>query len=194
MVMALKAAKTAGLTVEQSMFDGAINWFDRATNTAGKCGYMRPGDDGSTIKGVNEHFAKQPSMTAVSVLCRILSGQSRRDPKVTKGVDILMANVPKWNKPKNDEVDMYYWYWATNAMFQYGGKNWHKWNKAMKKALLDTQRVGGCTDGSWDPVGKWGMVGGRVYATAINCLTLETYYRYQRARPGKAETEEKSGK
>jgi len=117
----------------------------------------------------------------VSVLCRILCGQKRTDPKVTKGVDILMANLPKWNKPKNNKVDMYYWYWGTRAMFQYGGKNWQKWNAAMKKALLDTQRVGGCADGSWDPVGKWGMVGGRVYATAINCLTLEIYYRYKRA-------------
>jgi hypothetical protein len=25
---------------------------------------------------------------------------------------------------------------------------------------------------------RWGAVGGRVYATAINALTLETFYRY----------------
>jgi hypothetical protein len=184
MVLALKAAKTAGLTVEQSMFDGAINWFDRATNTAGKCGYMRPGDDGSVIRNVNEHFAKLPTMTGVSVICRIFCGQKRQDPKVLRGVDVLMSHLPNWNKPKNDKVDMYYWYYATYAMFQYGGQKWHKWNTEMKKALLDTQRVGGCADGSWDPVGKWGMVGGRVYATAINCLTLEIYYRYARANPG----------
>ncbi len=185
MVMALKAAKTAGLHVDRSMFDGAINWFDRATNTAGKCGYMRPGDDGSVIRGVNEHYAKLPTMTAVSVICRIFCGQSRSNPKVLKGVDILMANLPDYNKPRNDKVDFYYWYYGTYAMFQFGGQNWHKWNSAMKKALLDTQRVGGCADGSWDPVGKWGMIGGRVYATAINSLTLEIYYRYARAHPGR---------
>jgi len=185
MVLALKAAKTAGLSVDKSMFDGAINWFDRATNTAGKCGYMRPGDDGSVIRGVNEHHAKLPTMTGVAVICRIFCGQKRQDSKILRGVDILMSNLPNWNKPKNDKVDMYYWYYATYAMFQYGGQNWHKWNTAMKKALLDTQRVGGCADGSWDPVGKWGMVGGRVYATAINALTLEIYYRYARANPGK---------
>ena len=39
-----------------------------------------------------------------------------------------------------------------------------------------------CEDGSWDPaVDKWGSIGGRVYATAINVLTLEVYYRYPRA-------------
>jgi hypothetical protein len=34
------------------------------------------------------------------------------------------------------------------------------------------QRQGGCGEGSWDPVDKWGSEGGRVYATAINVLTL----------------------
>jgi hypothetical protein len=183
-VMALKAAKTAGLNVDQSMFDGAINWFDRVTDSSGKAGYMRPGDDGSVIRGVNEHYAKLPTMTAAAVLCRIFCGQSRRDPKILKGVDILMANLPEWNKPRNTKVDFYYWYYGSYAMFQYGGQNWHKWNAAMKKALLNNQRVGGCADGSWDPVGKWGMVGGRVYAMALNSLTLEIYYRYARATPG----------
>ncbi len=185
MVMALKAAKAARLNVEQSMFDGAVNWFDRVTDGAGKTGYMRPGDDGSVIRGVNEHYAKLPTMTAVAVLCRIFCGQSRRDPQILKGVDILMANLPRWNKPSNTTVDMYYWYYGTYAMFQYGGTNWHRWNEAMKRALLNNQRVGGCADGSWDPVGKWGKIGGRVYATAINTLTLEIYYRYSRAARGK---------
>ena len=36
----------------------------------------------------------------------------------------------------------------------------------------------GCANGSWDPVDRWGFEGGRVYATAINALTLEVYYRY----------------
>ncbi len=182
MVLALNAAKSAGLHVPDSVFQGARNWFDRATNTAGKCGYMRPGDDGSVIRGVNMHYAKLPTMTGVSVLCRILSGQKRQDAKILRGVDILMSNLPDWNKPKNDKVDMYYWYYATYAMFQYGGEKWDKWNKAMKKALVGTQRKGGCPDGSWDPVSKWGMVGGRVYSTAINCLTLEVYYRYARKK------------
>ncbi len=194
MVLALKAAKAARLDVDAAMFQGAINWFDRATNTAGKTGYMRPGDNGSVIRGVNDRYAKLPTMTGVGVICRIFCGQSRRDPKITKGVDILMQNLPTWNKPKNDKVDMYYWYYATYAMFQYGGKKWHTWNEAMKNALLSTQRQGGCADGSWDPVGKWGMVGGRVYSTAINALTLEIYYRYARANPGPHMTRDMWGK
>jgi hypothetical protein len=50
----------------------------------------------------------------------------------------------------------------------------------MKNALVPTQKREGCENGSWDPIGAWGTAGGRVYATAINCLSLEIYYRYGR--------------
>ena len=42
----------------------------------------------------------------------------------------------------------------------------------------------GCPRGSWDPDGRWGHEGGRIYATALAVLTLEVYYRY--ANPGDA--------
>ncbi len=51
----------------------------------------------------------------------------------------------------------------------------------MKAALLPNQKLAkhGCENGSWDPSeDRWGFEGGRVYATAMNCLTLEVYYRY----------------
>ena len=54
----------------------------------------------------------------------------------------------------------------------------------MQKSLLGTQRVGGDEDGSWDPIGEWGIAGGRVYATAIGAMTLEVYYRFRRAQEG----------
>ena len=63
------------------------------------------------------------------------------------------------------------------------GRHWRSWNEALKRALVPTQsrRADGCADGSWDPaVDRWGFAGGRVYATAINVLTLEVFYRYER--------------
>ena len=81
---------------------------------------------------------------------------------------------------KLNHVDFYYWYYATLAMFQMGGDFWRQWNKSMKVALVDHQRTGGDENGSWDPIDAWGFAGGRVYATAINVLSLEIYYRYAR--------------
>jgi len=185
MILALKGAKSAGINVPANVWDGAIKWFDRCTDpTTGRVGYQKPGDLGSVIRGVNEQYEKLPTMTSVAIICRIFCGQSRSDPVVKKSVDFLMKFLPTWDT-KGTKVDMYYWYYGTYAMFQYGGQPWKDWNAAMKKALLETQRRMGCADGSWDPIGKWGMVGGRVYSTAINALTLEIYYRYARAMIGK---------
>ena len=60
---------------------------------------------------------------------------------------------------------------------------WKTWNRAMVDALVDHQNTDGDKEGSWEPVGRWCCKGGRVYATAINALTLETYYRYRSASP-----------
>ncbi len=74
---------------------------------------------------------------------------------------------------------IYYWYYATIAMFQVGGKAWETWNSALTKTLLVHQRRGGCLEGSWDPPDNfWGQVGGRLYSTTLNILNLEIYYRY----------------
>jgi hypothetical protein len=52
----------------------------------------------------------------------------------------------------------------------------------MVHALTPNQKrsgTDGCQVGSWDPsVERWGFEGGRVYATAMNALTLETPSRY----------------
>ena len=42
------------------------------------------------------------------------------------------------------------------------------------------QRDDGNYAGSWDPDSQWGRDGGRVYATALGALTLESYYAYTR--------------
>jgi hypothetical protein len=92
-----------------------------------------------------------------------------------------VQDLPQW---KPNKIDFYYWYYASLALFQYDGPDgpyWKKWNEPMKNALVPNQRSkkDGCPDGSWDPeTERWGFEGGRVYATAINALTLEVYYRY----------------
>ena len=89
---------------------------------------------------------------------------------------------PKWN-PNDGSIDMYYWYYATLAMYQVGGAEWKTWNEALKTAMVDNQRKDTtyCMyKGSWDPIGPWGPDGGRVYSTAILAMCLEVYYRYDK--------------
>jgi hypothetical protein len=181
-VLALKAAKTAGIQVPEGAFEGAKTWFARATDSEGNVGYETPGG-GSSFLGPNDgKYDLTPCMTAVSVICRIFTGERRSEDAIRKGAQILGQNMPSWSDPNNfRKVNFYYWYYGTYAMFQVGGDKWKEWNKAMQAALLPHNRQGGCEDGSWDPVDEWCLAGGRVYATAINALTLEIYYRYERA-------------
>jgi hypothetical protein len=210
MVLALKTVKSCRLLglvsrpTEDELdraFRGALTWFDNVTSKeTGITGYRAPGDPGSMLTELSKRpggypFSKELScMTAVSVLCRLFGGESRTKDDIKRGVGVLLKHTPKWQLQKGkvtSTINMYYWYYATLAMFQFGGGFWKEWNKDMQEALLGTQRryddtkEGGCEDGSWDPIDEWSLAGGRVYTTAIGALTLEVYYRYERATEGK---------
>lgn len=195
MVLALKTAKNADLDISADQYkralQGALTWFNFATASNGKAGYVAPGDLGSRLATIPEPYpySKDLScMTAVSVLCRLFAGESRSTQAVRNGVKILMKELPSWQEQKGratSTINLYYWYYASYALFQYGGAQWKGWNEDMKKALLETQRVGNIDeDGSWDPIGEWGIAGGRVYSTAIGAMTLEVYYRFRRLQSG----------
>jgi hypothetical protein len=209
MVLALKTAKAAGLDIPEADFDrafaGALHWFNSATTASGKTGYLGPGDPGSQLVsletgGVYPYSKDLSCMTAVGVLCRIFSGESRKSDKVRGGVQILMEHTPRWQEQRGrllSTINLYYWYYGSYALFQYGGKDWKTWNEAMLKTLLENQRQGAtssgesiCEDGSWDPIDEWGTAGGRVYSTALGAMTMEVYYRFRRVQTALAEDPE----
>jgi len=188
-VMALKSAEMSGLSFPPSAFEGALNWLSEATEKDGyyQTGYNARGTGKVFVPGKNEQFAHHPSMSAVAVMSRIFI-QKKRDPSMTS-VNLLASDLPAWQP---GQVDFYYWYYASLALFQYDGPKgafWAKWNEPMKNAIVPNQRTAshGCENGSWDPAAdRWGFEGGRVYAAAINCLTLEVYYRYAHVFGGSA--------
>ena len=182
MVLALKAAKTGGIKVPPQAFEGAQNWFKRVTAPDGAVGYQRAGGGSSYIPANKGKYDETQCMTAVSVICRIFTGENPSESAIKKGAGLLASGPPSWpSKSEIRKCNFYYWYYGTYAMFQVGGSKWKDWNKKMQKSLLPNQCTGGPEDGSWPPVGEWCIAGGRVYATAINALTLEIYYRYERA-------------
>ena len=193
MVLALKSvrASSAGRSLRlrpeefEEAFAGVRSWIEVATSRSnGRTGYESPGDPGSRllrVYGEDYPFSKDLScMTAVAILCRIFSGESKQSDAVRRGVAHLADHPPRWHGAtarRRSGINLYSWYYASYALFQVGGRTWREWNDSMQEALIDHQRVGGCSDGSWDPIGEWGIAGGRVYATAMGALTLEVYYR-----------------
>ena len=127
------------------------------------------------------------------MLCQQYLGIGPRNLGLIKGVSIL-----KKMPPTNDGNNIYYEYYATQAMHHMGGDAWDFWNLgpngtgqggvrdvliAKQDKLLDLKRPLPANrshqDGSWDPNGPWGLDGGgRLMYTSLSLLTLEVYYRH----------------
>ncbi|MBX3459753.1 MAG: hypothetical protein KF696_07295 [Planctomycetes bacterium] len=197
MVMALNAARLAGLEVDtEQAFDGAAKWFKAATTeTKGKykTGYDTAGSNNARLRNTTD-YSHNPAMSAIYIKSMLIMGKADLKDAAVKSLAAACVEkemLPVWSHYK---IDYYYWHFASMALYEVGGANWASWEKAMSKVLLDNQRGWHATDvknkhttaealdehGSWDAVDPWGQAGGRVYATAINCLTLQTYSRYQR--------------
>ncbi len=111
-----------------------------------------------------------------------LGQDPRKSATLKKSAELLRLKPPRWDR-KAGSIDMYYWYYGYLAAYQVGGVTWRAWEKSMRKAILKTQRKdkGVCGfEGSWDPIDPWGPDGGRVYATAMMTMCLETPGRYER--------------
>jgi hypothetical protein len=184
MVFALSSAKEAGLEGDYKVaFEGALSFLDEVSDpSSGRVGYTALGELSSRTPA-NEHFPREKgeAMTAVGLLCRVFLGQKPDDyPIMAKHAELLRAKPPVWD-PDGFGSDIYYWYYATYAMYQMGKPNgWLVWEKAMKAAVVESQRRDGDEKGSWDPgVCPWGVAGGgRIYSTALMTLCIEVYYRY----------------
>jgi hypothetical protein len=184
MVLALSSARSAGLSVPEESFQGALAWFDKVTEPEwGRAGYTARGNGPARPQELMDRFPpdRSESPTAVAVAGRLLAGQGTDHPLVAKGLDLLARTPPAWDD--RGSVDFVYWYFGSLASFRGGGARWAAWSEAVGRALGPTQRGddAGCARGSWDPVDPWGADGGRVYSTAINALTREIELRYARA-------------
>jgi len=181
MVFALASAKEAGLDGDyKTAFEGALSIIDEYTDPAsGRVGYSAFGELSSRTAG-NEAFPREKgeAMTAVGLLCRIFLGQRPEDNEIMKKhADLIRSKPPMWD-PEGFGNDLYYWYYATYALYQMGKPWWPAWESAMKDAVVKTQRSDGDEKGSWNPDCAWGFAGGRIYSTALMTLCIEVYFRY----------------
>lgn len=196
MLMALKSCKLAGIEFDsKKVFGGVAKWLDTVTtevNQYPKTGYNQPGTDNARLRSAHDYLTN-PAMDAINVLSRLVIGDKGWDSrnKVIKAqtdniVDPLF--LPTWDHYR---IDFYYWYYASLALNQVGGTQWSNWKRTLYKTLTDNQRGFCLADkggtratldeyGSWDAVDAWHAAGGRVYSTAINCLTLAVESRYPR--------------
>jgi len=166
-IQALQSARLCkDLVVDKKAFERCRKFLDTVSTGANKSQY-----------GYNSPAASV-SMTPVGLLCRYYAdGWGPNNPGMAAGVSYIL----KSQAPKANFKDIYYYYYATQIMHFFEGKEWYEtWNPAMRDLLIGLQVPTGKKEaGSWDPDGKFiGDSCGRLGVTCMSLLTLEVYYRH----------------
>ena len=182
-LMACASGKFFKLQVNENALKLGATYLDQVSTPNGRHGYTKAGERSSRQPGKHATIFpvdKCETLTAAGLFCRYFLGQDPKQKPIMKAAaDLIVAKPPKWSKA-DGTIDFYYWYYGTYAMFQAGGKHWRTWNKHLITAVTKNQNKYGNAAGSWDPIGVWGDVGGRVCSTALSVLSLEASYRYTR--------------
>jgi hypothetical protein len=167
-VMALKSGQMAGLEVDDPKnptFAKATRFLNSVSTSDGSgYGYLNP--------------SPTPSMSAVGLLCRLYLGTGPRNSGIIGGISGLKQTPP------GGLNSIYYYYYATQVFYHFGGPEWDAWNPKMRDLLIAKQDKGSDPKkphlkGSWSPAGDaHGGAGGRLMTTSLSLLTLEVYYRH----------------
>ncbi len=155
-VMALRAARNAGLHVPRKTFDAAIKYVKKSQNEDGGFMYMLSGGGPSAFP------------RSAAGIVALYSAGIYEGPEVQKGLDYLMTQVPHGDDVSREGHYFYGQYYAVQAMWHAGGDYWSHWYPAIRDTLLKRQS----DDGSWmDSIGV-------EYGTAMATIILQIPNNY----------------
>jgi prenyltransferase beta subunit len=149
-VMALRAARNAGIKIPKTTIDKAVNYVKQSQEPDGGFAYM-----------LASRGSAYPR-SAAGITCLYYTGQYD-SPEIPKGIKYLMQRLPGTGDNGGDYHFFYGNYYATQAMFMTGGTNWSAYWSAICTELGKRQQ----SDGSWsDQVGA-------VYGTSMALIMLQ---------------------
>ena len=154
-VMALRAARNAGLHVPAEVVDRCIQYVKRSQNPDGGFMYM--------ISGGQSAFPRSAAGIVALYSAGIYEG-----PEVEKGLAYVMDYLPRGVGFNRESHYFYGHYYAVQAMWIKGGEYWRQWYPAVRDELVARRR----TDGSWmDSICQ-------EYGTAMACIILQMPNNY----------------
>jgi squalene cyclase len=155
-VMALRAARNAGLYVPQETVTRCVDYVKRSQNADGGFMYM-------LSTGGPSAFPRSAAGVVSLYSAGIYDGKHVED-----GLDYLMQHLPRGEEFSRETHYFYGHYYAAQAMWHAGGDYWAKWYPAIRDALLKRQSE----DGSWsDSICV-------EYGTAMACIILQMPNNY----------------
>lgn len=149
-VMALRAARNAGIFVPNDTIEKCIDFVKRSQNADG--GFMY------TLQGGPSRFPRSAAGLVALYSAGIYEGD-----EITRGLEYVEKHLPTENDSNRDTHYLYGHYYAAQAMWHAGGEHWEKWYPAIRDTLVTQQTK----DGSWqDPISS-------EYGTAMACIILQ---------------------
>jgi len=156
-IMALRAARNAGLYVPKETIDRCTDYVKKCQNPDGGFMYMlqAPG-------------LSQFPRSAAGVVA-LYSAGIYDSPEIKKGLEYLMNFLPQGSDFNRDTHYFYGHYYAVQAMWHAGDDFWTKWYPAIRDALLARQS----SDGAWLDSSN-----SQEYATSMACIILQMPNNY----------------
>lgn len=167
-VMALRAAKNAGLEIPKESINKAVAYIKRS--------YRSERNPDGTPKDMAAAFSYEPyggrqtfSTTAAGILSLQVCAQYDA-PEVVGGANFLLKSPPAPSEPW-----FYYGtYYYAQGMYQRGGEQAAIARQKTEQMLLELQQ----DNGSWQPRNGNERSAGPVYATALALLSLSVHHHF----------------
>lgn len=163
-VMALRAARDAGIKVEKEVVDKAIEYCRRCQNPDGGFNYMAgqgPGGSG---------FPRSAAGVAALYYAGVFEGK-----EIENGLAYLAKFTPGKGAGGAEGHYFYGHYYAVQANFLAGGDYWAKWYPAIRDELCQRQGENGAWSGDFS----------EDYATSMALIILQMPNRYLPVYAGK---------
>jgi hypothetical protein len=154
-VMALRAARNAGLRVPRATIDRCVDYVKKAQNADGGFSYQLTGGESA--------FARSAAGVVALYSAGVYEG-----PEIDKGIAYLMEFLPEQGVERREPYYYYGHYYAVQAMWQAGGKEWSRWYPAVRSELVALQKG----------EGFWSSPISTEYATAMACIVLQLPNNY----------------
>lgn len=156
-VMALRAARNAGIAVPRETIDNAIAYVKACQNADGGFRYTLAGDE------QRSQFPRSAAGVVAFYNAGIYDGEELR-----RGLDYLAQFQPGSELSTSYGFYFYAQYYAAQAMWHAGGERWQRWYPAIREELIARQR----NDGAWtDAICA-------EYGTAMACIVLQVPNNY----------------
>lgn len=156
-VMALRAARNAGIAVPRETIDRAVTYVKGCQNPDGGYRYML------AQRGQPSQFARSAAGVVALYNAGVYSSV-----ELDKGLNYLEKFRPGVTQPGGEAFYFYAQYYAVQAMWHAGGERWQRWYPAVRDELVARQRA----DGSWmDSICN-------EYGTAMACIVLQVPNNY----------------